>query len=161
MKFTKVLWEKRCSNRRLKSLKRYSILKRIQDCLGFWIPRYGFRFTGTGFWILCSKFAGFRILQANFHLHRAKEPWSNFSSNLKPYIKAWKVVIAYRKAEKKIKKLMLLPKFPLFDIKVNLKLYFMFLTIMTNIGSEKWLEVSFKEMFAIMAKILRVLTNYS
>ena len=128
---------------------------------GFWIPRYGFRFPGTGFWILCSKFAGFRILQANFHLHRAKEPWSNFSSNLKPYIKAWKVVIAYRKAEKKIKKLMLLPKFPLFDIKVNLKLYFMFLTIMTNIGSEKWLEVSFKEMFAIMAKILRVLINYS
>ena len=111
--------------------------------------------------LLCSKFAGFRILQANFHLHRAKEPWSNFSSNLKPYIKAWKVVIAYRKAEKKIKKLMLLPKFPLFDIKVNLKLYFMFLTIMTNIGSEKWLEVSFKEMFAIMAKILRVLINYS
>ena len=63
--------------------------------------------------------------------------------------------------KKKIKKLMLLPKFPLFDIKVNLKLYFMFLTIMTNIGSEKWLEVSFKEMFAIMAKILRVLINYS
>ena len=56
---------------------------------------------------------------------------------------------------------MLLPKFPLFDIRVNLKLYFMFLTIMTNIGSEKWLEVSFKEMFAIMAKILRVLINYS
>ena len=66
------------------------------------------------------------------------------------------------KPKKKIKKLMLLPKFPLFDIKVNLfKLYFMFLTIMTNIGSEKWLEVSFKEMFAIMAKILRVLINYS
>ena len=75
-----------------------------------WILDSGFQV--LGFWILCSKFAGlFRILQANFHLHGAKELWSNFSTNLKPYIKARKVVIAYCKLEKKkFKKLMLLPK---------------------------------------------------
>ena len=27
--------------------------KRIQDSLGFWIPRLGFRIPGTGFWNLC------------------------------------------------------------------------------------------------------------
>ena len=50
----------------------------------------------------------------------------------------------------------------IFHMNVNLKLYFWFLTIITNIGPEKQLElVSLKEMLAIMGEILRVLTNYS
>ena len=45
---------------------------------------------------------------------------------------------------------------------VNLKLYFLFLKMITNIGLEKQLElVSLKEMLAIIGEVLRVLTNYS
>ena len=36
---------------------------------------------------------------------------------------------------------------------------FLFSTIITNIGPEKLLEVSFKEMLAIIGEILRVLSN--
>ena len=39
--------------------------------------------------------------------------------------------------------------FCIFFVNVNLKVYFLFVTIITNIGSEKLLEVSFKEMLEI------------
>ena len=51
--------------------------------------------------------------------------------------------------------------FCIFFVNVNLKVYFLFVTIITNIGPEKLLEVSFKEMLEITGWILRVVTNYS
>ena len=74
-------------------------------------------------------------------------------------------LLEYLKVAKKLPKIQnLLPK-SFYIIKkrqVNLRLYFLFFTVITNhanIGPEKWLEVSFKEMLAIMREILRVLNK--
>jgi len=47
--------------------------KAIQDGLGFWIPRHGFRIPETGFWILCQLNwdSGFLELYSRF-----KKPWA-------------------------------------------------------------------------------------
>ena len=51
--------------------------KRIQDSLGFWIPRCVFRIPGTGFQSLDSRFqqlVGFRIAKALFRIPKPRIP---------------------------------------------------------------------------------------